>query len=743
MTIPGNLLSATTSTINPNASGWVAVENCVLSFVGATPSSPGWLVLTSSASGEMQAHTAALIPITPGGTYQTFADAQAYAVSERIGIQWTTSTGAVLSTTWSQTTASAAASTHRIGVAAVAPVNAACARVIVSATATATSQVNQFTNVYLGLPKRTSGNLFSFNVESCGNLNTAGWAVDANCTIAKGAPAFNWPPTTYVGGGEVIEATATAAGTMSIVTAEQPAVQPGREYVAYGYLIPPTSSSICWIELRWYNAAGTLLSTRRANLAAPGTSIYQQYVSDVAPSTAATCRLAAGITSATAGQVLGLDVVVAALASPTVPGNVLSFADTSFEASTAAWSVISGTATIARSTPWSSTGSWDHDYTLVVTATAGSTSVLASGTYPVTSHPSWRSEIYAKGESTGGGFDITTTIHAYGTGGADLGAVAQAAQLMPDNDGWWIISSDMPLPAGTLTARVELTITPQTGSTKLAIDQVGLYPALPDFEVDPDGTLARNTIILRELDPSLSMTLTRIVGGTQSLVRGPSGPLAAVPQTTTQMVIEDYEAPLGVPVSYRIDWIITSTGAFGGGATSPSVTIPAISDPSEVWIKDPLAPQRNVLVRGSVAPDWTRSIDQTVYQVRNRRNAVVLSDVRSGNTGTLQVWTLSDDERAGLDFALDTGDVLLVQFAPDLGIDDIYVSVGEVSAARVVPSQPRRLWQLPLTQVDAPIGGVGGTAGWTVRDVAVTYSSVLAVVQAYDTVLELALNQGT
>ena len=181
--IPGNLLSPTAESIDPNTSGWRAGFNCTLSLGSGGRNGPGLLTLTSSASGEMQATTVSYYPVTPGTVYQTFADAGSATQAERIGIQWLDSTFTLLTVTWSLTTNVATATLHRVSVAAAAPAGAVWARPVLSATATAAGKTHFAENVYLGPPFRTSGNLFDFNTESGGDIDDSSWTVEANAVI--------------------------------------------------------------------------------------------------------------------------------------------------------------------------------------------------------------------------------------------------------------------------------------------------------------------------------------------------------------------------------------------------------------------------------------------------------------------------------------------------------------------------------------------------------------------------------
>ncbi|BBB01080.1 hypothetical protein RVR_8329 [Actinacidiphila reveromycinica] len=742
MAIPGNFLSAVAEMVDPDTSGWTTTLNCTKSLGSGGRNGDGVLTITSVASGDMQAATSAAYRVTAGTVYQAFADAASSTQPERIGIQWLNASYAAVGTaTWSLTTDAASASWHRISVAAPAPVGAIYARVALSATTTAAARTHFFENVYLGPPQRTSGNLLSFNAESGGDIDGTAWAVDANCTIARDVPVVTWPVSWYLSGGEVVKATTTANGNMSVKCSETPSVQPGVDYRGYLYINAPTSSAACWVELRWMDGNGTLISTKRAALAPPAAvGWYRQIVSGVAPAGAAHVVLAAGVTSATAAQVLRVEgaTIQQASAAPVAIGTVMPYEDASFEQGVGQWTVASGVATIARSTPWGAAG-YDGVYAMVVTSSTATTSVLASGKYPVVAGLNWRAQIQFSAAS--GTWGVAPQIHWYDASGVSLGASSLPADSLAPAGGWWRDWNDIIAPASAASARVEVDITAPSAGAVCQLDAVSLTQTAPAFSATADSSRAVVTLVMRELTVGATLTVYRVVGSTQAVVRGSSGALQGVVATSAQMVVEDYEAPLGVDVWYRIEQYDATTGDFGGSEASATVRL-ALADVSDCWIKDPLQPQRNVLVRASAAPDWARPIEQTEYRVRGRRNSVILSDVRGGLTGTLAVWTDDDPGRGALHFALDSGNPLLIQFSPGLGLDDSYYAVGDITEARPVAygGEPRRLWSLALTQQDAPIGGVGGTAGWTVQDVLTTWPTALDVATAYATVLDLVLD---
>ena len=68
MPIPGNLLSATTESVDPNTSGWTPKLNCTLLLGAGGRNGPGSLNVRSVAAGEMQARTVSSYTVTAGTT---------------------------------------------------------------------------------------------------------------------------------------------------------------------------------------------------------------------------------------------------------------------------------------------------------------------------------------------------------------------------------------------------------------------------------------------------------------------------------------------------------------------------------------------------------------------------------------------------------------------------------------------------------------------------------------------------
>lgn len=742
MAIPGNMLSPTTEAIDPNTSGWRVRSNCSISLGSGGRNGSGCLAMAAAAAGEMQVETVSTYVITPGQVYFVFADAASGTQPERIGIEWLDFTlQPVGEPTWSLVTESADSGWHRISVAGECPLSATRCRVLISADAGAAGDEEYVENIYLGLPKRRTGNFLSFDAESGGELDLSAYAPDANCTLDRIVLPVGWDADWYYSGGHVMQATATAAGDMAVECVERPQVTPGTDYLVQVYIHPPAAAPNCWTELRFYDADGAQLQATRAYLDPSGTGVYRQICSDLAPAGAVTAGMAVGMDGAAAGDVLCTEGAYLGVAVQVPAGTVMPYADASFEQGPGAWSILSGPATIARSSPWGATAA-DGSYALTLTSATVATSVLVSGRYPVTPGQNWRSQI-AMGPD-GGAWQIDGAIRWYGSDGAEIVLNGNTGLIdLPNTGTWWTLTYDHEPPAGAAEARCEWTFAAQQADSVMQLDSAMLRAVLPQTDVEAHPETASITLTMRELDIGELATVWRIgPSGSRTLVRGADGLIEGTPIVSDLWVLEDYEAPLGVPVSYFAQF--TTTDGTPAGLYSTGSIVLSPGDANFAWLKDPGNPQRNVQVVVQQAPDWSRPIGQSEYRVRGRRNSVVLSDVRGGLEGDLTVWTRSDDERAALHWLLDDGHVLLWQAVPGMGVSDMYVNVADVAEARIggTAMEPWRAWTLPLKQADMPSTiGVNGSAGRTWQDVLVENATWGDVLTAYATWEDVFLNR--
>ncbi|MGW0566065.1 hypothetical protein [Streptomyces tauricus] len=745
MAIPGNFLSLTTETIDPGISGWVAKSNATVGLGSGGRSGDGCLVVKSVAAGEAQARTVSSYPVTVGEVYEAFADAFGSTVPDRIGIQWLNAAAAEISISWSLTTTAASGIWHRLAVAAAAPAGAAAARVILSTmTPAAPLVVNFFENIYLGLPQRFPKNLLSVNAEQL-LLDTSAWAVESNASLSRTQPPFAWAVDWYYGSGPMLTLTVTGAGAASALCAERPSVQPGVEYFGMAYLSPPTSGSTVWVELRFYNAAGVQVQATRSTLAAPGTGTYRQIASAVAPADAASASVAVGITGASAAQVMraaGAVVKERTLTSTdSLPNdNAVTFADSGFEQGVGAWTRTSGVASVAQSSPWAAQ-SFADGYSLTVTSSTATTSVLRSGRYAVTGGVNWR--VGGRFRRIAGSWSFDISLRWFDAADTLISTTSAGPGPLPSDGAWWTLQDDQAAPAGAVTAQIELTCTATAASSTVQIDFVRLRQIMPQSEVTPDDTTASIEVILRELTAGSLITLYRVTpNGSRALVRGSDGLIDKVVLASDQFHVEDYEAPLGVLVYYQAEVYSPTTGKVTNYRTTDRVML-AAGERTMVWLKDPLEPQRNVrLLAQEPMPTLTRDVERAEHRVEGRRNSVWLSGVRGGVSGDLALFTRSAAEKSDLDWLLDPGHVVFIQASPASGWRDLYASIGAVPD--VPDSDPDSGWDewvLPLSETDRPTGGQSGSADRLWNDLLVENDTWGDVLRKYATWFDVLLNR--
>lgn len=741
MAIPGNLLSPTTEAVDPNTSGWTPKLNCTIVQGIGGRNGDGCLAVRSVAAGEMQARTVSSYPVTAGTVYYAFSDT-AGVVGERIGIRWLNTAGTEISITWSLTTMAASSGWHRVSTAGAAPSGATKAQVLLSSTETGSAVNHYWENVYLGLPLRVQGNLLPFNTEST-EVDASGWAAIVNATVARQVPVISWAVDNYLAGGHTLAMTAVAAGNASVLAVDRPTVTPGAEYLAYAYLQPPVLTAQAWIELRYYDVNGNQVAAQRSALAPPAaTGMYRQRASMVAPSNAATCSVAAGLDSASAGQVLRLETVVVTVAPKLQAGSVLPYADSSFEQGIAGWAVPSGIATLARTTPWG-LSAFDGAYALAATSSTATASTIRSGKFPVEAGGNWRAQALVH-PAAGSWSSVRIRVHWYDASNADLGTSTGIPYTL-SGSGWYVLPSDAIAPPTATQAAVELIPTASATSSVLHVDQVALWEVLPLTEVESFSGDGYIELTLRELTLDYELTVMReLPDGSRALVRGTSGLIDHQVITSDLMIIEDHEAPLNTPVRYDI--AIYPPGSLTAATRTSDYATVLLADINEAWLKDPGNPQRNTRVLVGKAPDWTRPIDQTSFVVRGRRNKVTLYGERNGLEGDLAIATRSDEERRALHLLLDSGNTLLWQATPGMGVDDMYVTVGAVPEARMggVAQDVWRTWTLPLIETDMPVTtAVAGAAGRTWQDILTEFDTWQDVLNAYATWEDVLLDKRT
>lgn len=219
-------------------------------------------------------------------------------------------------------------------------------------------------------------------------------------------------------------------------------------------------------------------------------------------------------------------------------------------------------------------------------------------------------------------------------------------------------------------------------------------------------------------------TLYRVADGQRVAVRG----MLATPTTAAVFVVNDYEAPFGVPLTYVLAL------AYTDGTTEEVESGPVTVEAASAWVSHPITGQ-GVALTIADWPEFTYTSRQTVVPVAGRAAPIVVSDVRLAASSSLVLLTRTREDLAALRGLLDTGDVLHVR-APCPAVEEAYVAVGDVVETRVKPTSRdldpkpagadwRRLLTLTVQAVDRPTPGIAAYVD-TLADLAAYVPGTLA-----------------
>ncbi|MFI8084360.1 hypothetical protein ACIF6L_26600 [Kitasatospora sp. NPDC086009] len=724
MSVSTNLLSAAVSDVESGTSGWSVGTNTTLASGTRGYTGSASLKLTATATGTVSATTVTRVAVTAGTVYTAYGyaalETAAAGRSVNVFIGWYSAAtgGSPLSYSTSPNTTLANTTAFQTPppiLVATAPAGATYAVVGVNVMGLTTGQSALFDAVALGPPALISGNLMAYAAQGVEQDATA-WSALAGVTVARSSTAAQ------EGWWSLLATSTVSTGTSDVGTTAVP-VTVGAEYLAYAWVNPTPAGRTVTAELRWQDASSATLSTSAVSWTSlPAATWTRCSVTGKAPTGATKAQLVIRAAPSASGQTWLLDQAAVLLATNEA-GNLLDYGRYSMEAGVSGWTVSGGT--LAPSTAQATEGT-----TSAALTTTGTLDAVVTLTTPVavTAGQAYTVRPFVRAPAGGGSYVVRM---AWLDAGGQV--IRQTSTTWTATASTWTSSSTVDLaPVGAVTLRPSVV---RSGSTagevwyldKILITAGGLAawaaptPAGYGAAVHLQGltTGGRTRWGLWRTGPD----------GAQTPVRGYGGDLAAETTTGAVTVVEDYEAPLDVPVTYYVKaW--TPPGTDTVTYTSAPVTV---AHPSElgVVLKDPSIPSRNLVATVVTVPTWQRQARQGVHNVRKRVRPVILTDVRASRTGTLVLSTQTDAERAAVWWLLESGHTLLAQWPASWGLEDIYVQVGDAEEGRLseYAPQPDREWTLALTEVDRPIGGLIGSAGrtWqTVKDGYATWGDVLS-----------------
>lgn len=265
-----------------------------------------------------------------------------------------------------------------------------------------------------------------------------------------------------------------------------------------------------------------------------------------------------------------------------------------------------------------------------------------------------------------------------------------------------------------------------------------------------DATASIGITVTGTLESWITLVRTRTDTGAQSNVRGAT--LIGTTSGPGTLNFTDYEAPLGVPVTYTanvgvfVNTVPTQDNSYVSGTAM--IDAPA----GLFWLKNLSTPALNMssagvsgtgLLFGGMG-DLKLTGRQQLSKVIGRKNPVGLTDVRDGRTSTMTFLTLDLATRLTLlgFFASSSSQVFMLQFTPGDGFDDLYFLAEDITERRPSPvsTDPTRAFDVVYYEVDAPADSttmVGANSyqlmlGWT------SYQHVLNQRATYQDLLNTA-----
>lgn len=582
----------------------------------------------------------------------------------------------------------------------------------------------RYDNLVFGPAALLTGNYLSYPTQSM-EIDVSLWLAQSNTTAAVS--------TTAQAGTQALQLTATGAGDASAVTSENIPVVAGRRYLASGYFRSGSGTPNGKVEIQYYTAGHVYISSSNSSNTATSSGAWTliSVGAATAPPTADYIRIKVYGLSLSAAQIMRVDQVVLT-EDPVLPSNLLTAGEQTIDSSgnDTLW-VSQANATLSRTTSTPITGAGS----LLCTSVAAGASRFGLVRKQAVTADHWYSFQVSYRTPTAAAFSLRLGVDWYDAGSTYLSTSWGTARQTVATGLAATQFDRLEAPPGAVSGSPVAEVTATAGSQAFRFDQfsltdtgtIGSWSAVVDAEhysVD----LAFTSPAAGGVYPILTVWRTG-PDGLQVPVRGQGADMTAYDMgLSTLWTGTDYEAPAGVPVSYTALWQGTSAEDYQ--VTTDMVTVPAPADRNTILIKHPGRPVLNLQVMAAGAPSWERAARRGEHPVRGRRNPIVVSDVRGGYTGTLDLFTWTDSERQSLGAVLDDGAVLLFQAGDGVGWDgNVYASVGDVSEGRLVDAahEAGRRWVLPLTVVDRPSGGLQGTTGRTWQDVADDYLSWQAV----------------
>jgi len=261
-------------------------------------------------------------------------------------------------------------------------------------------------------------------------------------------------------------------------------------------------------------------------------------------------------------------------------------------------------------------------------------------------------------------------------------------------------------------------------------------PLTPTLTATPDPALARARIVVTANDPSATLvTLVRTTSAVgDALVRA----IYQAPLLDGEFVGYDWEVPLGQPVTY---YAVTENAA---GELSPNSNLVTLTvKTTQAWLRVVQAPSYAIPIQVEIIPSLDFEGRVGTHSVIGRAAPVVIIDVLSAATFTMNVLVLSLQDQVALRDILAPGYVLLYQ-AQKPADGNIYFVVTKASLERFGPNAwiaTKRL-TLDCVQTSVPVLTYNPVQyGWDYNVVITDNATYQALRTAYTTYRNIVLHE--
>src|SRR5215471_5099790 len=192
---------------------------------------------------------------------------------------------------------------------------------------------------------------------------------------------------------------------------------------------------------------------------------------------------------------------------------------------------------------------------------------------------------------------------------------------------------------------------------------------------------AYQNVVLNYDTPNQAGTVTFSRTGPSGVAATVRGWSSATGSPAVQIHARDWEAPIGVPLTYTVTYLDPAGNTVD--TQTATITIPS-GGCSDTWLNDLARVGNTINVVIEQIPELDYQVPNSVHEVITRRSPIVTSDIAHTPSLEVSVLTDSDDQRGRARALLGNGVPILLRTPPEDGVGNMYLSVLEFKEQRIV-----------------------------------------------------------